>query len=186
MKRCTKCGNDLPVSAFAKDKSKQDGLYPSCRDCRRLYYGEHREARLAYNRRWYAENSTVGKALTREWMRRNAERHSQRRLAWKHRNRDHIREYRRSRGSSDVHRRRAKILGNGGSYTQAEWKALCEAFGNRCLACGATSALTVDHVIPVDAGGSNYIDNLQPLCGICNSAKGTKTIDYRLDYCPCA
>jgi 5-methylcytosine-specific restriction endonuclease McrA len=34
-------------------------------------------------------------------------------------------------------------------------------------------------VVPVSAGGANTIDNIQPLCGPCNSAKHTQTIDYR-------
>ena len=33
--------------------------------------------------------------------------------------------------------------------------------------------LTVDHVIPQAKGGSDHLDNLQLLCGACNSTKGT-------------
>ena len=32
---------------------------------------------------------------------------------------------------------------------------------------------TVDHVVPQSRGGSDHIDNLQLLCGACNSMKGT-------------
>jgi len=33
--------------------------------------------------------------------------------------------------------------------------------------------------VPLIKGGSDSIDNLQPLCGYCNSSKGTRVIDYR-------
>ncbi len=35
--------------------------------------------------------------------------------------------------------------------------------------------LTVDHVVPRAKGGSDHLDNLQLLCGACNSMKGTGT-----------
>ena len=33
--------------------------------------------------------------------------------------------------------------------------------------------LTVDHIVPKSKGGTDHLDNLQLLCGACNSAKGT-------------
>jgi 5-methylcytosine-specific restriction endonuclease McrA len=67
-----------------------------------------------------------------------------------------------------------------GHYTAAEFKALCEEYGNACLRCGDKDApLTPDHVIPLTLGGSNWISNIQPLCRRCNSRKNIKIIDYR-------
>jgi 5-methylcytosine-specific restriction endonuclease McrA len=40
--------------------------------------------------------------------------------------------------------------------------------------------LTEDHVVPLSLGGSNDIDNIQPLCKSCNSSKRGRHIDYRL------
>jgi 5-methylcytosine-specific restriction endonuclease McrA len=79
------------------------------------------------------------------------------------------------------HSRRALKRNAGGSYSVAEWVGLCEFFGWRCLRCGCDGLkLTVDHVIPLSRGGSNRIANIQPLCGPCNSAKGTNSHDYRV------
>ena len=34
---------------------------------------------------------------------------------------------------------------------------------------------TIDHIVPQGKGGTHHLDNLQLLCGACNSMKGTKT-----------
>lgn len=69
-----------------------------------------------------------------------------------------------------------------GHYTVAEFKALCEMYGNVCLRCGDKNApLTPDHIIPWSLGGTNWITNIQPLCSRCNSQKNIKIVDYRPD-----
>lgn len=77
------------------------------------------------------------------------------------------------------HRWRAAVKSGGGNYTPEQWKALCASFGNKCLACGSTNSLTVDHIVPVSKGGSSDISNLQCLCKSCNSRKKDRVIDYR-------
>lgn len=47
-----------------------------------------------------------------------------------------------------------------------------------CLSCGATSDLSIDHIVPVSKGGRNDLDNLQTLCMSCNLAKGIRTMSY--------
>ncbi len=53
----------------------------------------------------------------------------------------------------------------------------------RCLMCGRTSAdvkLEVDHVVPVDAGGTDELHNLAALCRDCNAGKSAYRFrDYR-------
>lgn len=69
-----------------------------------------------------------------------------------------------------------------GFHTDAEWLALKAKHAYTCLCCGKTEptiSLTRDHVKPLIHGGTDYIDNIQPLCHGCNSKKNDKEIDYR-------
>ena len=48
--------------------------------------------------------------------------------------------------------------------------------GNKCVNCGATERLEVDHKIPLSRGWRHDEDNMQILCKTCNLKKG-KSID---------
>jgi 5-methylcytosine-specific restriction endonuclease McrA len=78
--------------------------------------------------------------------------------------------------------RRALKLASEGSHTEEEWQELKAFYNFKCLRCGKQEPdikLTRDHVIPLTQGGSDSIDNVQPLCARCNSKKNNKHIDYR-------
>ena len=68
-------------------------------------------------------------------------------------------------------RRYAKEKNATGNHTLHEWVELKDSFGNVCVFCGSDEKLTKDHVIPLSRGGSDYIENIQPLCRSCNSKK---------------
>jgi 5-methylcytosine-specific restriction endonuclease McrA len=81
-----------------------------------------------------------------------------------------------------TNRRRAIKLAAEGSHTEEEWQQLKAFYNYKCLRCGKHEPeirLTRDHVIPLTQGGSDSIDNIQPLCARCNSKKTSKHIDYR-------
>lgn len=65
-----------------------------------------------------------------------------------------------------------------GTHTTAQWLALVEETGGHCVRCGREHAVILGempckgYVVPLAAGGSNAIDNIQPLCRSCASAKG--------------
>lgn len=48
--------------------------------------------------------------------------------------------------------------------------------GYKCVYCGSRSRLTLDHVTPHSAGGSDEVGNLVTACRDCNSRKGAKTL----------
>jgi 5-methylcytosine-specific restriction endonuclease McrA len=76
-------------------------------------------------------------------------------------------------------RRRASLVEAQGTFSAQEWRELCESCNNVCLACGTAGPLSADHIRPLALGGSNSIDNIQPLCVPCNSSKALAVIDYR-------
>ncbi len=78
--------------------------------------------------------------------------------------------------------RRARKLFAKGSHTDEEWQVLKAKYNFKCLCCGKQEPeikLTRDHIRPLILGGSDSIDNIQPLCAKCNSKKSLRQIDYR-------
>jgi len=89
-----------------------------------------------------------------------------------------------------------------GSHTRREWEFLQDYCGGRCVCCGAQfvrvrqsggeyqlphesedpacwQRLTKDHIRPLIKDGSDAIENLQPLCQLCNSTKNVVEQDWR-------
>ncbi len=99
------------------------------------------------------------KEKTREWQKNNPDKH------------------RAHRKATDS-KRRAVI----GSFTVGEWENLKKQYGYRCPCCGkeGEKALTIDHIIPLSKGGSNYIENIQPLCMPCNAKKASRIMRFDL------
>jgi 5-methylcytosine-specific restriction endonuclease McrA len=199
LKLCKTCGELKPrtLEYFYRRSSAPDGLRPDCKECGaaygkatfKAYYAARAEKLRAYQaqyrkdqrekvltrkrlyrernadkvavglRRWYVAHAEQRQKYTRDWKRTNPEKLA--RLG---------------------RRRRAQKVGAPGSHTAQEWLDLCAHYGNKCLACGKAKKLTADHIVPLARGGSDDIENLQPLCNYCNTRKATKTIDYRKGY----
>ena len=48
--------------------------------------------------------------------------------------------------------------------------------GARCVYCGSTENLSVDHLFPRIKGGADHVENLVCSCKSCNSSKGKKDL----------
>ena len=92
-------------------------------------------------------------------------------------------EYKRFMNKRTKFRRKTAKLNNGGSHTLGEWENLKAQYNWICPCCGKSESeiqLTEDHIIPLNKGGSDNIENIQPLCLKCNSHKRTKIIKYEI------
>lgn len=74
--------------------------------------------------------------------------------------------------------RKQRLAINGGSHTLAEWEELQTQYNFTCPRCGLIKVLTKDHIIPISKGGSDNIENIQPLCRSCNSQKHKQEIKF--------
>jgi len=177
-KRCSKCGEWKDKSQFYKCKAKKDGLNIYCRDCvlsgAIAYYHSHAdEMRAARKERYYRDPETErAKGIEYYW------RDPERAKAYR---REYIKAHPEI-NRQNVKNRKAKLRGVGGSFTAQEWEDLKGKYNHTCLRCGRSEpeiTLTRDHIKPVELGGTNSIDNIQPLCMSCNSSKKKQEIDYR-------
>jgi 5-methylcytosine-specific restriction endonuclease McrA len=67
-----------------------------------------------------------------------------------------------------------------GSFTKDQLLDVLMKYQNGlCLGCSKNivGCFTVDHIIPQSRGGSDHIDNIQLLCGPCNSSKNDRDME---------
>lgn len=150
---------------------------------KRQFYAANREAERARYDAWAARNREHLAARSREWVRSEAGKVSQAkyyarnreaRLAANKRWREANRERRREVWKTYRANRQARKRSAPGYCDRAQFDARWQVFGGKCWMCGA-DADSIDHVIPLARGGTNWPSNLRPACRSCNSAKGARS-----------
>jgi 5-methylcytosine-specific restriction endonuclease McrA len=158
VKRCSKCGIVKEVGSFGRHSQTKDGLRYWCKECnnaaKRADYAAHQERYQEY----YKDNYEHRSEVKRIWRNKNPEN---------------------TRAAS--HRRRVSVGNIRTADVVANFKFIRNLY-QYCLKCNSDQDLTIDHIVSVNNGGTNSIDNLQILCRRCNASKGIKTIDYRSNY----
>lgn len=122
-------------------------------EAQKRYYYKNREDRIESARDWAQQN----RERRREWYRAfRATRHGKRLQAIK--------------GAT----RRARESNAAGDCSSEQLEARFDFYGGNCWMCGDEGD-TVDHVIPLVEGGTNWPANLRPACMPCNQRKGTRS-----------
>jgi len=164
LKLCTKCNKRKTLDNFPKKKDHKYGRYSHCKKCKaitdHIYQMKNRKKiRIRYTK-WAKNNREIINKASRKYYYKNREKHM---ILTKN--------------------RRAKAKNAEGSFTEQEWENLKKEYNYKCAICKNTEPfnqfrkyLTIDHIIPLSKGGTNYITNIQPLCFVCNSIKKDKGI----------
>lgn len=193
-KRCSRCGETKPLDAFHHQRGKLCRSW--CKACRAIekaeYRAKNRDRTNAQNVEYYANDRSFILARHHQWRLEHPDRWREMMCESRQRNAEQRRAYNKryvranlARLNVKWHARRARKLANGGSHTVQEWEQCKAYFDYQCLMCGQREPaikLTKDHVIPIAIGGTDAIENIQPLCQKCNSSKGNTTIDLRVDW----
>lgn len=190
LKTCSKCKFEKELDEFHRDKTKKDGRKSQCKICvkndkeKKLYAKKYREENKEYyrikNAEWCKRNAEKRRAANREYHRKNPhvsrdyyeknkERISLYNNKYKQENKERLRVVKRA----GKHKRRARKIGNGGSYTADELRDCLNYFNNRCAYTGEPlpDNYHLDHVRPLSKGGTSYIWNLVPCLAEVNTSK---------------
>jgi 5-methylcytosine-specific restriction endonuclease McrA len=138
---------------------------------KRAKYAADKENNLAKQRIYRQNNKKKIAAIKRAYREANKEYIAAKIKEWVAQNGDRVRVHRKNR--------RARKMGAEGNYAPADVSLLWESQNGKCVGCGSSleRSCTVDHILPLSRGGSNWPNNLQLLCKPCNSRKGTKTME---------
>lgn len=134
------------------------------------------------------EKKEASKVRAREWRLKHPGETTKRVAAWRKVHPEETKLNRREWAKKNPEKNRISRINNEakrrqalGKFTAKEWRDKKKEFNHICPACKQsepTIKLSVDHINPLILGGSNYIENIQPLCMPCNSRKNDKCIRY--------
>lgn len=142
-------------NAYVRDWRKKNRK--AYEDTQQKYADTHDLAAIKHSH--YLRNLKKRKKEFRQWAKNNKERHNAKSRRHKH--------YK---------------TGAPGHYTETQWQDRLAFCGFRCYLCGVDwfsldpFDRTVDHVIPLSQGGTNWPANLRPACRSCNSGKRDRTL----------
>ena len=195
LKRCTKCGENKPNTNeyFAFSNKSKGILRPSCKVCDKKYrennkdkikeYRENnKDKRKEYHKKYRENNKDKLKEYNKEYNKKYRENNKDIIKEYRENNKEYMKEYRehnKDKLKEYRHKRRALKLGNGGSYTKAQWLDTLEYFDYKCAYTGECikHSCHVEHIVPISKGGTSYIWNLVPSTASANLSKQNRDME---------
>ena len=193
-RRCTKCGEWLPLASFRKERHGKNGLRAHCKECdaeySRKWYVANKERVAESHRKWrkanpekcrasalkcYYANPEKFNAYSKAWREANPERARQNSQVWRKANLEKL-----AKKASCRRAREASVICDGTDPTDIfkRDKWVCRICGchtpPELRGLNVTSSPVLDHIIPLKLGGPHVRRNLQCLCYDCNSHKSAK------------
>lgn len=171
---CSTCQQRKPLDAFDHDKSARLGHRSQCKPCRGAHvaqwYQDNHERQLNRARERYTRN--IDKVRAADTLRYQRNRETRIALATEH-----------------AHVRRARM--RSGTYVRGiTHKSLRKIYGDLCCYCGILMAFepipgtrynpdraTIEHIIPISAGGAHDWDNVTLCCRRCNLRRNRTPIN---------
>lgn len=173
---CTRCKAEKPATLewFTRRTLEKSGLSSACKECeyaaKRISRMKHHDKILASRKIYYINH--------REKIRKS---HLSYLAAHKIERKNYMRAYRKAnpekaRIYTQRHKAR-KLNAKINDFTSAQWKAMQEQYGYRCVYCNKRykGHLTQDHITPLIQGGNHTMSNIVPACQPCNSKKHIKS-----------
>ena len=178
MRTCKDCKQEFPKSLeyffSAGIKNGKQYLHSQCKSCSairmKVYRRENKEKMSIWKSNYYQKNKERVDANNKRWELRHPEK---------------VKSFKRIKSA----RRRAKKKGNGWEpYTEEQ---MISKYGSICYLCneeidlqaprqcgkpGWERSFWIEHVIAIDNGGPDTLDNVRPSHALCNLNKGTKEI----------
>ena len=131
-----------------------------------------------YQRRQRAKNPELVRAKLRAWKQANPERHAENKRRSYFNNLETSKTYRKTHKEQIYEHNRAAFhkRRGAGDFDKDAWNKKLALLNYQCVYCGSKDRIEIDHIYPISKGGTNHIDNLQPLCAFCNNSKHNKIL----------
>src|SRR5882757_1887371 len=200
-KMCLGCGIEKLLTQFHKQTEGKFGVRSRCKLCRAAKWQSIKEKHSSWKKAYYIKNRDRIKAKAAEWKETNRDKHNATSRAYHHKNKFVVlarakkyREENKDSVSASIrlwkkrnpealrdyfHARRTALKKVGGRHTRFQIADLLEKQRGLCAICLVNIRVKRhrDHIVPISAGGSNDISNIQLLCPACNLGKRAKSME---------